>query len=82
MKECVRENSVETGKFMELERRGRGVVSSRKPGRNRNGARNVNTLSVLLEVEDLSHLWVDRREGKEFFGTAPWVPQNCFTLRS
>lgn len=42
----------------------------------------VNTLSVLLEVEDLSHLWVDRREGKEFFGTAPWVPQNCFTLRS
>lgn len=33
----MREKSVETGKFLELERRGREVVYSRKPGRNRNG---------------------------------------------
>lgn len=41
---------------------------------------NVNTLSVLLEVEDLSHLWVGWwrvRSSLEQPTNSPWVPQNC-----
>lgn len=75
MKERVREKSVETGKFLELERRGREVVSSWKPGRNRNGAQGLDCsscelfVSLIRDGRSRSSLgWLV--EGKEFFGTA------------
>lgn len=41
---------------------------------------NVNSLLVLLEVEDLGHLWVGWqrvRSSLEQPTNSPWVPQNC-----